>query len=123
MFSIRPSRIRLRAVAVAGALATLTGCAGQPFTLEACASLECLKRKAVREVRTVCVRDLFTYEQDRKRQDYINARYRYPLTSSRTYQNWRLAGGDGPTPLEWCNDYAERMVHRPVPAGMTFTGR
>lgn len=124
MFSIEssPNRLRVVALAAAGALATLTGCASEPSMLESCASLECLKRKAVREVRTVCLHDLFSYERDRARQDYINARYRYPLVSSENYQNWRRYGGVGPTPQEWCTDYAEQQVYRPVAARLTFSG-
>lgn len=114
MFLPGSSLSPLRAVAAAWTLAAYAGCASSPSTLEPCASLDCLKGKAVREVRTDCLRDLLGYEQDRERQSYINARYRYPLISSENYRSWRQTGGDGPSPQEWCRDYAEQQVYRPA---------
>ena len=108
----RSGRQRLRSWVIAlllGAL-PLGGCVAPQAHFAPCSSLHCLALAQTEELTRTCVKDLFTYEPNRRRQPAIDSRYRYPFVSWRSYSNWRRFGGDGPTPLEWCRDYAEHQV-------------
>ena len=90
--------------------AALGGCTGMQRAPEPCRSLHCLATAQFQNARRTCMKDLFTYERYRSRQDSIDARYGYPFVSTSNYQEWVRVGGTGPSPQEWCRDYASQQI-------------
>ena len=84
------------------------GCAGTPVSGANCVTLDCIMENARQDVARGCVNDLRRYE--RRKAKAIDALYRYPLTNYDSYLNFVKLGGRGPSPLDWCADYATRKV-------------
>ena len=72
---------------------------------EPCNSLACLHDQARQEIAEACTHDLWAYPP--RRQDAIDAEYKYPLTNHDTYSLWVRMGHRGPSPWEWCRSYAK----------------
>jgi len=77
-------------------LILLLGCAS---TSEKPRTLEEIKREVQREVQKDCEREIFWGRMPD-----------YPLTDTRTYNWWIKIGGKGPSPDEWCREYARFKV-------------
>jgi hypothetical protein len=61
------------------------------------------------------VQNLFWHPNaTRRERKAIEATYRYPLTNTSTYYDWLRMGGQGPSPHQWCGDYARVKVGNPL---------
>jgi|GEM_PF-6231464 len=109
--------------AVLLALLFSTGCVNNPSQTVSCMELHCIKNRIIVEQRNTCLRDLFSYERHRQHQAAIDARYNYPLQSSANYSEWRRLGGIGPSPVEWCQHYAEWTTRTKSFAKSSLTGQ
>lgn len=92
----------------------LTGCV-QAQQDGHCVQVACLHAQAARAVRDQCMRDLYRYGQLTKaEQGRIEQTYRYPLTHAESYDNWVRMGGRGPSPSQWCRNYAQALSAGPL---------
>ena len=77
-------------------LILLLGCAS---TSEKPRTLEEIKREVRKEVQRACEKEIFWGRMPN-----------YPLTDTRTYNWWVKVGGKGPSPDQWCQEYARVRV-------------
>ncbi|MEM8766644.1 MAG: hypothetical protein AAGE43_04320 [Pseudomonadota bacterium] len=63
-----------------------------------------------------CVAKLGQYARSRGKQRAIDAEFRYPLKNEESYYRWVRMGGTGPSPQQWCREYAAQKISalRPV---------
>ena len=75
-------------------LILLLGCASTPTD-----SIEIARREAIKELERGCLKDIFFGMQPD-----------YPLTNYSTYKTLMDMGIEGPSPEEWCREYARQTV-------------
>ena len=61
--------------------------------------IEIARREVIRSIERGCLEDVFWGMQPD-----------YPLTDYATYRIWMEMGGSGPSPEEWCREYARTKV-------------
>ena len=76
-------------------LILLLGCASTPTD-----AIGVARREAINSIEMGCLEDVFWGMQPD-----------YPLTDSATYRIWMEMGGSGPSPEEWCREYARSKVN------------
>ena len=76
-------------------LILLLGCASTPTD-----GIEIARREVIRSIEMGCLEDIFWGMQAD-----------YPLTDYTTYRIWLEMGGTGPSPDEWCREYARSKVN------------
>ena len=62
-------------------------------------SIEIARREAIKEIKRGCMKDIFWGMQPD-----------YPLTNYSTYRTLMDMGIEGPSPEEWCREYARTKV-------------
>ena len=75
-------------------LILLLGCASTPTD-----GIEIARREVIRSIERGCLEDVFW-----------GMKPDYPLTDYTTYSIWMEMGGTGPSPEEWCREYARTKV-------------
>ena len=75
-------------------LILLLGCASTPTE-----AIEIARREAIKELERGCLKDIFFGMQPD-----------YPLTNYSTYKTLMNMGIEGPSPEEWCREYARQRV-------------
>ena len=75
-------------------LILLLGCASTPTD-----GIDIARREAIKKIEMGCLEDIFWGMQPD-----------YPLTVYATYRIWMEMGGSGPSPDEWCREYARSKV-------------
>ena len=75
-------------------LILLLGCASTPTD-----GIEIARREVIKEIERGCVKDIFWGMQPD-----------YPLTNYSTYKTLMDMGIEGPSPEEWCREYARQRV-------------
>jgi len=76
-------------------LILLLGCASTPTD-----SIEIARREAIKKLERGCVKDIFW-----------GVETGYPLTNYSTYRVLMDMGIEGPSPEEWCREYARNKVN------------
>ena len=76
-------------------LILLLGCASTPND-----PIEIARRETIKKIEMGCLEDIFWGMQPD-----------YPLTDYMTYSIWLEMGGTGPSPEEWCREYARSKVN------------
>lgn len=103
-------RRRFAAIATGLGLAALvTGCASR-VELADCRSAQCIHQRAQQPLYKACITDLLRYSTDRRSQLAIDREYGYPFAGMQSYTDFQRLGGRGPSPHEWCRDYARAKV-------------
>lgn len=111
MFRISPQPWKLAALPL---VLWLAGCAQSPQE-GPCVAVACLHAQTASAVRDQCMHDLSRYTHLTKvEQDRIEQTYRYPLTNAESYGNWVRMGGRGPSPWQWCRNYARARTAGPL---------
>ena len=77
----------------------LLGCTTTPPTDADADPIEIARKEIIKNIRRGCLEDIFWGRQPD-----------YPLTDYATYSVWRRMGGSGPSPDEWCREYARSKV-------------
>jgi hypothetical protein len=75
-------------------LILLLGCVSIPND-----PIEIAKKETIKKIEIGCLTDIFWGMQPD-----------YPLTDYTTYAIWMEMGGSGPSPEEWCREYARSKV-------------
>ena len=75
-------------------LILLLGCASTPTD-----AIGVARREVIKSIEMGCLEDVFWGMQPD-----------YPLTDYTTYRIWMEMGGSGPSPDEWCREYARSKV-------------
>ncbi len=90
----------------------LAGCAsGRPANERVlCRDVVCLSNVATEPHFNSCMRNLFRYSRQPKRQAAIDATYGYPFGNVEGYLAATRTGVRGPDPREWCRDWAKGLL-------------